>query len=711
MIVRRKFLSWIGFGAATSVLLGKHKTSLAQSKSASTTFYVALNGNDAWSGKSAAPNAAKTDGPLATLEGAKQAIRALAAQQGGALKQPVTVYIRGGRHQLKAPLILTPSDSGSKLAVVTYAAYTNEKPVISGGRKLTNWKTATVNGRPVWVTSLTNAGIKNWSFINLWVNGVRRYRARYPDKGYLKIAENAPGWDGKNWLQPTNQFYLDTSKLAGWKDFKGAEIIVATKWEDQHLRVEKFDSKTGLLVTRVPSRLRINKGYPYYLENSLSFLTSPGEWFLDKEKSLLYYYPLPGEKINKTEVIAPVLNQLIQIRGTKVDSSPQRIKYTPVQYLKFEGLTFSHTDWQLPGNFATYAQAGVQSLAWRPGGQSFPGAVYAEGANYLTWKNCTFNHLGTWALDLRTGCKFNTVQASSMYDLASGGVRVGFDGMAGDEVYSRDFETHTTSITNCRIYEYGRIYHCAVGIWIGHSYNNLVSKNHIHSTYYSGISVGWWGKTKAKANRIESNYVHDIAVGSGHGPFLNDIGAIYTIGIQPGTVILNNVIHDVAALPEAGIDRGFGIYLDENSCQIRVENNLVYRTVSGGFHQNYGRDNLITNNIFALGKIAQIRRSRKDCNFIFTKNIVYWTEGKLLNGTWQEIDFSMDKNIYWNPGNQAIMFDKFSWNDWRARGLDKNSIIADPKFAAPKSGNFGLAAGSPASKIGFKPFSIKPAFV
>ncbi len=99
-------------------------------------FYVAPNGNDAWSGAIPAPNRTKTDGPFATLARARNAVRALKRKQGGALKQPATVFLRGGTYFLSEPFVLTPEDSGTAACPVTYAAYKNEAPSLSGGQVL-----------------------------------------------------------------------------------------------------------------------------------------------------------------------------------------------------------------------------------------------------------------------------------------------------------------------------------------------------------------------------------------------------------------------------------------------------------------------------------------------------------------------------------------------------------------------------------------------
>lgn len=144
-------------------------------------FYVAPNGDDAWSGRLPAPNAPRTDGPFATLHRAIEAIRQLKRQRGGALHQPVTVYLREGTYFLREPIVLTPEDSGTSECPITFAAYRKERPIISGGRLLTNWRREKVNGKVAWVAEVPEAASGKWFFRLLRVGNAWAIRARYPD--------------------------------------------------------------------------------------------------------------------------------------------------------------------------------------------------------------------------------------------------------------------------------------------------------------------------------------------------------------------------------------------------------------------------------------------------------------------------------------------------------------------------------------------------
>ncbi len=103
------------------------------------TFHVATNGNDSWTGKMDTPNAARTDGPFATLARAHDAVRELKVEQNG-LIEPVTVMVRGGKYYLSETLVLSAKDSGSQDCPITCTAYPGEKPILSGGKKISGWK-------------------------------------------------------------------------------------------------------------------------------------------------------------------------------------------------------------------------------------------------------------------------------------------------------------------------------------------------------------------------------------------------------------------------------------------------------------------------------------------------------------------------------------------------------------------------------------------
>ena len=162
-----------------------------------------------------------------------------------------------------------------------------------------------------------------------------------------------------------------------------------------------------------------------------------------------------------------------------------------------------------------------------------------------------------------------------------------------------------------------------------------------------------------------------------------------------------------------GATEAGGLYNDEGTTGILMENNLVYRTKSGGYHQHYGRENIIRNNILALAQEYQIKRSRVEEHLSFTleRNLIFWDQGELLHGFWDDNQVAIHHNLYWQAANTPFDFAGHTLEEWQASGKGTGSIIADPLFIDPAKGDFRLKENSPASKVGFKPFDFSKAGV
>jgi len=186
---------------------------------------------------------------------------------------------------------------------------------------------------------------------------------------------------------------------------------------------------------------------------------------------------------------------------------------------------------------------------------------------------------------------------------------------------------------------------------------------------------------------------------------MSDMGGIYTLGVQPGTVLRGNHIHDVAAFAYGG----WGIYPDEGSSEMLIEGNVVYRCKSAGFHQHYGRDNTVRNNVFAFNREYQLMRTRAEPHrsFTFERNIVYFDSGRLLGSNWTGEGFALDRNVYWDARGGPLWFAGRSLAEWQQSGQDQESLVADPLFVDPGSFDFALRPESPALKLGFQPIDLR----
>ncbi|MCA1595538.1 MAG: right-handed parallel beta-helix repeat-containing protein [Chloroflexi bacterium] len=378
-----------------------------------------------------------------------------------------------------------------------------------------------------------------------------------------------------------------------------------------------------------------------------------------------------------------------------------------VRNVHFRNLRFFYTNYTIEPQGHSDGQAAV----------SVPAALQFTGATSCSVENCEIAHTANYGIWLRAGCQDDRIVHSELYDLGAGGVRIG---ETGNPAAPQEAAGNNTADNNF-IHDDGRIFRGAVGVFIARSSGNTVSHNDIGDTDYTGISVGWsWGYDPSSANHniLEYNHIHDIGRGE-----LSDMGAIYSLGVSPGTIERGNVMHDIYCNP-AGYG-GWGVYTDEGSSGILVENNLVFNTSSGCFHQHYGENNVLENNIFAYGVAGVLQRTREETHnsFTFEHNLVISNGSPFQVIGWNNGYFTIDHNLYWNYRETSPRFFGMTLADWQSKGHDTHSIVADPRFTGgpPKPNDrvliganrsdFDLRPGSPAAAVGFVPFDTSRAGV
>jgi hypothetical protein len=675
-------------------------------------YYVAVDGNDQWSGTIPEPNGGRTDGPFASITRARDVAADLDNDDGA-----IRIEIRGGVYELDSPFRLEPKDSGSKAPTkdwniqsgpgrsTTYAAYDGEEPVLSGGTVLTGWYEDTLGDEAVWVTKLPAVATGTWNFTQLWVNGRRASRPKYPKEGLFTMEEPLGEVVYEGNIHDTlftgqDEFRYRAGDINNWKNVEDIEFVGLHYWIESRINFTEIDTKTRSVKLARKSRMRLTddfdkEGAPYYVENVFEAFAEAtaeaGTWYLDRPTGTLYYRPVPGENLDTASIVAPRLNRVIEISGTG-DAY--------VHDIQFEGIAFSHTEW-VPGR---EVETATPQAACHVGG-----AVHLERACDVRFESCEFSHLGSYGIEIAGGSHDVDVSRCTITDLGGGGVKVWHSFEAGDSVIGAGPDwNHTESCRRVRITDSvisfgGYRFHQAVGVLIGMCSGVQLLHNEIHDFDYSGVSVGWtWSYEEGHAygNLIEYNHIYNIGRN-----MLSDMGGIYTLGVQPGTRLTHNLIHDVWSRGYGG----WGIYNDEGSSHILVENNIVYRTKSNGYNQHYGEDNIIRNNIFAFGGEAQYSRGRLEehTSFRFTNNILYFdSDGKVLAGSWDRISAVIDDNLYYNKSGKPLEFDGASLDVWQARGADNHSVVGDPKFRDPDSGDFSFLDESSARSIGFRPFDL-----
>lgn len=635
--------------------------------------FVAPNGNDSWSGHFAAPSESGDDGPLATLPAARDAVRNL--RTAGAPARPVTVQLRTGEYVLREALTFGPDDGGTADAPVTWQAYAGERPVVSGALQVSGWEER--DGRLV---APYPDGIETAE--SLWIDERRVTVARTPDEGsYFHTAGTVADY-------PARAFQFHEDDAANFRDADQGRVVAFHSWETSTHVIESLDFGTREVLFSNDAHWpfeRWGAKQRYYIENTLTACDTPGEWFADDANRELYYVPLPHDDLERVPARIATTAQLLLIHG-----EPER----PVQHLAFEGIQFAYTDFLIGDDGHSDAQAAFTVSA----------AIDLQWAKHCQLRNLEIRNTGGYAIWFNTGSEHCSVTRSALRDLGAGGIRVGASSKPSGAVAGGSHIPANNVIDNNHIHQGGRKFHAGVGVWIGHAHHTDVTHNSIRDFYYTGVSNGWvwgYGDNPSHHNRIEFNHIYQIGQ-----KVLSDMGGIYNLGVQPGSTNRNNLIHDIASFHYGG----WGLYTDEGSTGILIENNIVYNTNDGSFHQHYGKENIVQNNILVNSETEQIKVTRVEehRSLTFRRNIVVSQNGRVCPPNWGKADLVSDYNLYWDTKGTTLDFGGLSFKEWQEQtGRDEFSIVQDPKFIDLEKHDFTMEADSPARLIGFEPIDVE----
>jgi hypothetical protein len=579
--------------------------------------YVSPKGDDA--------NAGTKTAPKATLNAALRQARELRRLNDPATKGGIHIILSGGEYNLQEPVFIRPEDSGSEQSPTWIEAAAGEQPVLSGGIAVKGWKksSAKIAGLPlaaqgkVWVADLPGFEGQSLQFRQLWINGHKAIRARETDNDYQMSRILAVDKVKQEMWIPTPGVKLPAGASA-------LEMVIHQMWAIANLRIKTITTegkRTKLTFHQPESRIQFEHPWPqavidkdhemngnsaFYLVNAIEFLNKPGEWYADIRTNKLYYWPRAGETMATAKVVAPALQTLLKMTGT-IDR--------PVSYLYIKGIGFEHATWMRPSQqghvphqagmymvdayklkvAGTPEKKGLENQAWvgRPAA-----AVEVAYANHTGFENCHFEHMASTGLDYQRGTHDDEIKGNLFKDIGGTGILVGVFSDEAVEVHlpynPTDLREVCTNehISNNLVTDVTNEDWGCVGIGAGYVKYISIEHNEISEVSYSGISMGWgWTKLSnvMSGNKILANKIHH------YGKHLYDVAGIYTLSVQPNSLIAQNVVDSIYKVPYAhDLHHWFYLYCDEGSSGFTVKDNWC---PADKFLQNAnGPDNIWTNN-------------------------------------------------------------------------------------------------------------------
>ncbi|MDB2385621.1 right-handed parallel beta-helix repeat-containing protein [Polaribacter sp.] len=429
-------------------------TAQENAENPSADFFVSTKGSDLWSGTLATPNASKTDGPFATLEQAKNAVRKLKKKE----SKDIVVLIREGVYQLKETVVFSLKDSGENNSI-TYAAYPNEKPVFSSGQEITGWTKVTEK-----IPNLPENTVGH-----IWEANVSdKFLTLYDDEGMLPRAQSKRYMplEGSN----KKKLLFPKGSLKNWSNVEDVEILVrpTREWIVNMLPLESVDEDKGIARTSIDATYAMNKK-GFWVENVLEELDEEGEWVLNTKEKKVYLWAR-----NKSKVFAPKLLEFIRVEG---EIDVKGATDIPVRNLHFKGLTFKNGERYT----LTEDDAGLQH-DWDMLDKN-NALVRFRGAENCSIENNHFLHSGSGAIRVDLHGINNTISNNHIEHMGGGGILLCGYGPGTKDVNKKNV------VYNNNIHHIGKIYWQSPGIFLWNSGDNRVANNLIHNTNYCGLIV------------------------------------------------------------------------------------------------------------------------------------------------------------------------------------------------------------------------------
>ena len=513
--------------------------------------YVSPQGNDSWTGNS--PIISGPNGPVATLARAQGIVREIKTTN-GLPPGGITVNLASGTYRLTQTFSLTSADSGSVTAPIVYKSSPGSKVYITGS-KIVNGFTlvndASILARlpvaargKVYQATLTSSGITATDYGVMSVRGMNikttshgeffykkgvMQLARWPNTSFSSISSLPSGSAG-------DAIIVNDAVNKSWSSESDIWVSGYWNWDwaDKYLRVTTFTPSSGKVTLGNKSEYGMKQGQRIYFINVLAELDTPGEWYLNRNTGILYFWP--PSIIQPGDVEMSALSKLVDVNGAS--------------YIDFDGLTFE---------------------------MSRGPAVTFNNSNFVRILNSDIRNNGNNALTVKGGLS-SGLRYCKIYDNGDGGVIL--DGGDRTTLASANlFATNTSFSNNNR---WTKTYAPAIKLQgVGNRVANNVIKNAPH------VGIVYWGNN----HLIELNDISYVLSEA------SDAGVIYTgrDWTDRGNIIRYNYIHNIIPyFPNADVR---GIYIDDQSSGNNIFGNIFYK-VSDAVWIGGGRDNVVENNIF-----------------------------------------------------------------------------------------------------------------
>jgi hypothetical protein len=679
-------------------------------------FFVATEGNDAWSGTLPAPNAAKTDGPFATLRRARAAVRQYKRSPG--LRQPVSVEVRAGTYVLSETLTFTAEDSGTAECPVTFRARPGEVVQLVGAKPVGGWRK---HQGQILTASLADQGFTSFRFHQVFFRGQRQILARHPNfdpahphtGGLLYV-------DTPSHLNRT-AFHYDRDELPvrAWGDISQADVNLFPYncWDHNIIPITDIDPESRHVRLRYPVAGTINEANRYFVQNVLGALDAPGEWFVDHATGQLHFYPPEGQA-GDGDVLVPVVENLVEISGTDAE---------PVRHFRFGGfrLAFAEQD--------AIALEGAESCEVTGNTVTNIGGI---GINAGFLRNAQKGIGNRWLRAGRARTPIHSGDRSLLCSHVCTGCRI-----AGNDIYSTGGDGvvlvgRRNVADNNHVYRTGLYDMVSAGVTV-YGEENVVSHNAIHDVPRDAIFING-AKNVAEYNSLRHTMLYTA---DNSAIALRQHDVVRAVRDRGNVIRFNRILDTIGygsyphcTHPPRGFGSPFcswGIYLDASISGVTVYGNVIARSGANSLFIQFGGGNVVENNIFVETNDQTIELDsvlffgwfmHSDTRGQFPeppneirRNIFYYTSPKkklYLTGLWGHPEWNakqavFDSNLIWHRGLpiEVELDPKRTYRslaDWQAAGHDRKSIVADPLFVDAARDDYRLRPDSPAFRIGFQ---------